>query len=155
MLLQVTTVACFFQSLSEDLFFTAFGERERERETPMKKGNIDWLPSYMHPNRRSNLQPRYVPWPGVEPMTFRCVGQRSNQLSHASQGNSLFLFMAKLYSIIGLCSNLSFFLLIGIWIVSSLRLQTFMFKSFGRYMFDCFWINTKVCNFWAVRLMYA
>lgn len=33
------------------------------------------------------LQPGYVPCLGMEPATFQCAGQCSNQLNHTSQGN--------------------------------------------------------------------
>ena len=39
----------------------------------------------MCPNQGLNLQLRYVPWPGVEPKTFWCMGQCSNQLSHPAR----------------------------------------------------------------------
>ena len=34
----------------------------------------------------SNPQPSSVPWPGIEPATFWCMGQCSNQLSHPRPG---------------------------------------------------------------------
>ena len=39
----------------------------------------------MHPNWGSNPQPRYVPWPGIEPATFWCKEQCSNQLSYVAR----------------------------------------------------------------------
>ena len=35
-----------------------------------------------------NLQPRYVPWPGIKLVTFQFNGRCSNQMSHAGQGNT-------------------------------------------------------------------
>ena len=57
------------------------GERERERN------NIDvrekhWLvASHMYPDRGSNPQLRYVPWPGIELLTFWCMAWHCNQPS--------------------------------------------------------------------------
>ena len=36
----------------------------------------------MHLEWGLNLQPRYVPQPGIKPANFWCTGQCSNQLSH-------------------------------------------------------------------------
>ena len=41
------------------------GKREGEKR--------QLVASHTHPNQEPNLQPRHVPWPGVEPMTFHCV----------------------------------------------------------------------------------
>ena len=51
--------------------------KEKERETLMWKRT-----SCTGPDPGSNLQPRYVPWPGIEPTNFWCVGQCSNQFSY-------------------------------------------------------------------------
>ena len=64
--------------------FTDFLEREDRRET---ERNIDWLPP-ARTDLGSNLQPRYLPWPGIEPATFLFIylflvyGRCSSQLSH-------------------------------------------------------------------------
>ena len=52
---------------------------------PFSVKNVDWLPSHTHPNR---LKPTtwVCAWPGIEPATFRSVGQCSNQLSCMGQG---------------------------------------------------------------------
>ena len=44
------------------------GEKQRER-------NIDQLPLIRAPNRGPNLQPRHVPWLGVEAVTSHFAGQ--------------------------------------------------------------------------------
>ena len=57
------------------------GEREgdwSERETSM-------VASHTLLDQRSNLQPGHVPWPGIEPETFLCMGQHSNQLRHLTR----------------------------------------------------------------------
>ena len=65
----------------EDILIN-FPEREREgRETMMWERNMDQLP----------LQPRYVPWPGIEPAIPRFMGWCSNQLSHTGQGHLGFI----------------------------------------------------------------
>ena len=58
--------------------------RERGREGEREK---HWLAaSCTWPDREPNLlelQPRYVPWLGIEPMTSRFTGQRSNRATPA------------------------------------------------------------------------
>lgn len=36
------------------------------------------------------MQPGHVPGLGIEPVTFWCLGQHSNQLSHTSQSKRFF-----------------------------------------------------------------
>ena len=43
------------------------GEKEQEKHR--------LVASHMHPDRGPNRQPRYVPWMGIKPVTFRFVGQ--------------------------------------------------------------------------------
>ena len=57
-----------------------FRKREREGE---KEGEKHWCVrktvrclSYAH-KRGPGLQPRHVPWPGIEPATFQLAGRRS------------------------------------------------------------------------------
>ena len=45
------------------------GER-REIDVREKQRSVA---SHVHPNQGSNLQPRCVPWWGVEPSTFACM----------------------------------------------------------------------------------
>ena len=52
------------------------GERKGVRETSMWERDIDWLPpvdawtgDHTHPDQGLDPQPRYVPWPGIEPTT--------------------------------------------------------------------------------------
>ena len=69
----------------------------RERET---------VAFCMHPDLGLNLKPRYVPWPGMEPATFWCLGQCSNQLSHPAR--------ASLYSLILIVSQLLSFMILTV-----------------------------------------
>ena len=59
-----------------------FGERERETLIGV---------SCMHPNWGLNPQPRYEPWPGIEPANFQCIAHRSNQ-QPPGQGQNLHFF---------------------------------------------------------------
>ena len=45
----------------------------------------------MCPNRQLNPQPRHVFWPGIEPATFWCMGQCSNQPTHLARAK-IFIF---------------------------------------------------------------
>ena len=56
------------------------GEEGEEREKHCL------IVSHMLPDRGSNLQLRYVPWPEIEPPTFSCTRWRSSQLSHTGHG---------------------------------------------------------------------
>ena len=48
--------------------------------------------SCMCPERGSNLRPRYVPWPGIEPSsTFWFTGGRSTPLSHPARATRVLL----------------------------------------------------------------
>ena len=76
---------------------------EREEGEGGRKGgrNIDvnekhqLVASPMCPNQGLNLQLRYVPWPGIEPKTFWCMGQCSNQLSHPARAILGILYKAN------------------------------------------------------------
>ena len=41
-----------------------------------------------------NPKTSYVPWLGIEPLTFWCTGQYSNQLNHVSKSRIIGLFMS-------------------------------------------------------------
>ena len=72
-------------------------EEVRGRETLMWERNIDRLvASHACPDWGLNLQPRYVPWLGIEPATFWCMGWCSNQLSHPARV-ILFIFNSMLW----------------------------------------------------------
>lgn len=43
------------------------------------------IASHIAPQPRLNPQSRYMPWPGIETMTFQCSGQCSNKPSHTIQ----------------------------------------------------------------------
>ena len=74
-----------FSSSPEDMLTDFRGAgvgRERER-------NIDWLRLVCAPTRDwKNPQPRHVPWPGIEPVTFWFTGWRSSHSSYTSQGST-------------------------------------------------------------------
>ena len=83
----------FLKSLPKDMF-TDFRERGKggvgERNTDVGKILICRLPHT--PDRRLHQQPRYVPWPGIEPAAFfGCTGWCYNQLSHPARA-PLFIF---------------------------------------------------------------
>ena len=62
---------------------------EKEWERNIDAGEKHWLvASHTHPDRGSNLQPRYVSWPGIKPVNFWCMEQLQ-PTSHAA--NSLLL----------------------------------------------------------------
>ena len=61
-------------------------ERGEERETLI--GSLSWAPRL-----GTNSQPRHVPWPAIEPVTFWFMGRYSTQLSHTSQGLLLVIFI--------------------------------------------------------------
>ena len=72
----------FFNPHLRTFFHCFFRDRRREGE---RKRNIDGrekhqLSSHTHPIWGSNPQPGYMPWPGIEPVTFWFMGQCSNQL---------------------------------------------------------------------------
>ena len=57
---------------------------ERRKERERKK---HWLvASCMHPVQGPNLQPRCVPWPGIEPATFHIVDNAQPIEPHTGQG---------------------------------------------------------------------
>ena len=62
------------------------GERERERNIRVRH-KYQLVASYTRPNGGSNLKPRYVPWLGLEPASFCCMGWYANQLSHLARAN--------------------------------------------------------------------
>ena len=72
-------------------FHCIFRERRREREKHQCKREHRLVASYTHPNWGPNLQPKYVPWPGIKLVTFwlwddapikpYCPGLKSNVLT--------------------------------------------------------------------------
>ena len=75
----------FFKGFYLFIFRQRGGEGEREEEKHW------WVASHTCPDRGWNLQPRYVPWPGITPTTFWCMGQHSSQQSHTDKGRWYFL----------------------------------------------------------------
>ena len=61
----------FMFKFSPKGMFIKFRERRRKREKHICEGNINQLPpKCVHPDQGLNPQPRFVPWPGIEPATF-------------------------------------------------------------------------------------
>ena len=74
------------------------GGEEKEGETSSWVRNAAFC---MHPKHGSNLQPRHVPWPGIEPPTFCYIGWGSNQMSQTSQSwTSIFRFWRHLRKVL-------------------------------------------------------
>ena len=86
---------CFlFLSSPEGIFSFIWGKgrrrerRERESEREREKREKHWLVAFHRwPDWGSNPHPRYVPWPGIKPVTFLFMGGCSKQLSYSSQGS--------------------------------------------------------------------
>ena len=58
-----------------------FREKGREAETERNinmREKYQSVPSCLHPDQEPNLKPRHMPWPGIEPATFRFMGWCSN-----------------------------------------------------------------------------
>ena len=75
-------MACFFYPLNPH-WRICFLMIETDRQT-----DLCWLPPVHTLTGGLNPQPRYVPWPGIEPKTFFflwSVGQLPNQLSHLAR----------------------------------------------------------------------
>ena len=68
-------------------------ERKGEREGNINVREKHWLvASRMYPDGGLNLQPRYVPWPGIELVTFWYTGWWSNQLSHPARAGRYYFY---------------------------------------------------------------
>ena len=68
--------------------------REKERKTSMWEKY--WLiASSTHPNRGLNPQPRLVPWPGIEPKNFSCMGWLCK---HPSWAGFYFSYVTWIYT---------------------------------------------------------
>ena len=78
---QASFLKCFYW-----FFFSereeGWGGRERERN------KHQYFASRACPDQRSNLQPRHMPWPGMEPTAFCCTGQCSTQLSQGQASSN-------------------------------------------------------------------
>ena len=63
--------------------FIDFREKREGRERSIDVTETHQLvASLTRPNGELNSQPRHVPWLGIEPPAFWCMGRHSNQLSH-------------------------------------------------------------------------
>ena len=71
----------FFKSSLKDMFdFRDRGRWGRERDSHMDMREKHWSVAFRTcPYWGQNPQPRYVPWPGIEPTTFWCTRWHSNQ----------------------------------------------------------------------------
>ena len=126
------TVVLLFFNPHLRMCFIDFRERGREREihTDIDLREKDRsVSSYMHLDLGLNPQPRYVPWLGIEPTTFWCMGWCSNQLSHLVRhvfkvhpGCSMYQHFITFYEYILLYDqtifSLSVFSLMELWVVS-------------------------------------
>ena len=76
---------CFFLRFYLFIFREGKGGRKRGRETPCTRDTL--IGCLLHtPNRGPGLQPRHVPWLGLEPGTSLFTGRVPNPLNHTSQG---------------------------------------------------------------------
>ena len=69
-------------------------EGKRRRNIHVR-GRDQLVASRMNPDWGPSLQPKLVPWPRLEPLTFWFMRQCSNQLSHTGQGWCHFLNIHK------------------------------------------------------------
>ena len=81
------TVSFFFLTLIWRYVYWSERKRKGERNIDVRKKHQS-LASHTRPVWGSNLQPRYVPWPGIEPSTIHCTRWCSNQLSHPPRVDS-------------------------------------------------------------------
>ena len=68
------------------------GERQNERNVNVREKH-QLVTSHRCPDQGLNLQPRYVPLPGIKSPAFLFMGRCSNQLSHTGQGHTI-LFLS-------------------------------------------------------------
>ena len=85
----------FFNKRFYLFIFREKGGRKRGRETAMWERNIDWLPPAC-PNQGPGLQPRHVPWLGIEPVTFLFAGCCSIHWATAARAVCLNKFLVTL-----------------------------------------------------------
>ena len=98
------------------------GERKRERERERERERS--IASRMLPNQGWNPQPRYVPWLGIESVTFWCTRQLSNQLNCLARAEALL--------IIGKSSSFKIFFFLH-------------FKSFLKLRCKMLWVRCVKC----------
>ena len=55
----------------DDMFLLLFLSKEKERKRKVEREDFHWWKSCMCRDRRMNSQPRYVPWPGMEPTSLQ------------------------------------------------------------------------------------
>ena len=98
-------------------FFREIGGREieGEKETSMWERDIKSAASCVRLNRGSNSQPRFVPWPGIEPITFWCTGWCSNQLSLLARAIVLFCRVTSVILVQQLYPSKVAYLQEGLW----------------------------------------
>ena len=88
-------VAIFFKPSPQVMFPWTFETEEGgERETLIHqcKREHQSVASCTCPDRGSNLQPKYVPWRGIESKTLWCMGRCSNRLCHPVRACSAKIF---------------------------------------------------------------
>ena len=67
-------------------------ETDRDRDADLRERHQS-VASHTCPDRGLNPQPRYMPWPGIEPTTFQFMGWCTNQLSRPHWPGHGWLFL--------------------------------------------------------------
>ena len=106
-LLLIYSSVCLSIYLSIYLFIYLFGERIREGEKHWCERETSVGCHCMCPDWGHNLQPRHVPWLGIEPMTFQFTGWESSHLRNNCQGLSPSLVLELEESVVFHLSELS------------------------------------------------
>ena len=75
----------FFKKYFIYLFLERGEGREEKERSINEREKYWWIASHMHPYQGLNMQPRYVPWPGIEPATFALQYDNQPTEPHAGQ----------------------------------------------------------------------
>ena len=123
----------------------------REKETSMWETLLGCL--LYTPQPGTELQPGYVPWPGIKPTTFQCMGGHSKQLSHTSQWEKILIRVTLVKKKLDKVQNhtlstaLMFFMFVGITPVLTFfqapNISTTLFGSISPSEFWTTW-STKM-----------
>ena len=83
---KVSPMLCVNWGWSTTQGYVYWSERERERErTIYVREKLQSVASLTGLHQGSNLQPNYVPWSVIEPLTLWCMGWYPNHLSYPSR----------------------------------------------------------------------